>query len=898
MSDLDRPNPDQLLEKIHKASAAEGKGRLQIFLGMAPGVGKTYAMLEAAQKLRQAGHNVVVGIVETHGRPETERLLEHLPVLARRRVEYKGTALSEMDLDAVLALKPEYVLVDELAHTNAPGSRHTKRYQDVLTLLDAGIHVLTTVNVQHIASRADIVKSITGTTVRETVPDSLLDAAEKIKLVDLHEDDLLTRLGEGKVYLGEDRAARASQHFFRKGNLTALREMALRLTAERVDHDLSHYMRENRIEGPWKSTERLLVAVGASPTSEQLIRWTRRTAYNLGAPWIAVYVETPRKLSPEDQKLLAANLALARELKGELVTAADVDVTRALLRIARQRNVTQIVVGKPVAGYLKRFLGDPSPVNRLIRESGDIDVYVVNGGKGRGPDLSYLVRSKLYSESRQYLTALLVVGIVTSLSYLIAPLMGYWGLGLVMLLGTLTQALFTGRGPILLTAALSAVLWNYLFIPPKFTFMITRTEDFLLLLVYFTAALVTGTLTHRIRSRERAFEDREKRAVALYDFARELMTLQSVSDIAAKATALLKKVFASDIVLFLRGREGALQRLELSAPGAWRPSDKEYGVAVVALESRKMAGWSTDTLSQAEALYLPLVVSNEAVGVLGFRPQGTSISIDQKSLLETLAYQTAVALERELLLDSAAKAQVLEESERLHKSLLNSISHELRTPISAITGSVGQLIEGDAAENPKLREALFQEISQGANRLNRLVSNLLDMSRLESGYLKARPEWIDLNDVINVVLNSLKWRAAEHHLEAKFAPNLPLAFADFVLLEQALKNLVHNALFHTPAGTRIEVESAQVGADLLLRVRDSGPGIPEGELAKVFEKFYRLPQAQAGGTGLGLSIARGFVEAQGGRLTAQANPAGGVVFTIALPVKPMPSLPSEGGRRG
>lgn len=898
MSDSDRPNPDQLLAKIHKDAAAQAKGRLQIFLGMAPGVGKTYAMLEAARKLQGEGRHVVVGAVETHGRPETERLLEGLSVIPRRKVKYKGTLLSEMDLDALLALKPEYVLVDELAHTNAAGSRHNKRYQDVLTLLDAGIHVLTTVNVQHIESRADIVRSITGTPVRETVPDSVLDAAEKIKLIDLHEDDLLARLNEGKVYLGEDRAARASQHFFKKGNLTALREMALRLTAERVDHDLSSYMRENRIEGPWKTTERLMVAVGASPTSEQLIRWTRRTAYNLGAPWIAVYVETPRALSAEDQKLLAANLALAKELKGELVTASDVDVTRALLRIARQRNVTQIVVGKPVVGYIKRFLGDPSPVHRLIRESGDIDVYVVNGGKGKGPDLSYLVRSKIYSESRQYLTALIIVALVTSLSYLIAPLMGYWGLGLVMLLGTLTQALFTGRGPLLLTAALSAVLWDYLFIPPKHTFMISKTEDILLLLVYFTAALVTGTLTHRLRRRERAFEDREKRAVALYDFARELMTLKSVEEVSRKAVALLRRVFASDIAFLVRNRDGALQLLETNSPIPLRPSDKEFGVAVVAYESRKMAGWSTDTLSQAQALHIPLVVSNEAVGVLAIRPKAKSISIDQKSLLETLAYQTAIALERELLLDSAAKTKVLEESERLHKSLLNSISHELRTPISAITGSIGQLIEGDAAQNPKLRDALFHEIAQGASRLNRLVSNLLDMSRLESGYLKARLEWVDLNDVINLVLDSLKWRAADHLLVPKFAANLPLAYADFVLLEQALKNLVHNSLFHTPAGTRIEVESAQAGTQLLIHVRDFGPGIPTSELPKIFEKFYRMPHAPAGGTGLGLSIARGFVEAQGGTLTAEDNPTGGVVFTIALPLKPMPALRPEGERRG
>lgn len=896
MSDNDRPDPDGLLKKIQKAESVAAQGRLQIFLGMAPGVGKTYTMLEAAHRLNRAGCNVVVGVVETHGRPETEALVKNLEVVPQRTAEYRGTVLRELDLDAVLARSPEYVLIDELAHSNVPGSRHAKRYQDVLALLRAGIHVLTTINVQHVESRADIVKTITGVTVRETVPDSVVDLAEKIELVDLPEDDLLQRLRDGKVYLGEGRAQRATEHFFKRGNLTALREMALRLTAERVDQDLSNYMQENRIDGPWKSSERLMVAVGASPTSEQLIRWTRRTAYNLGAPWIAAYVETPRKLSPADQKLLAANLSLARELKGELVTAADVDVTRALLRIARQRNVTQIVVGKPVTGYFKQLLGDPSPVNRLIRESGDIDVYVVNGGKGQGPNLSYLLRSKVDSDLRQYGIALAVVASVSAISSWLAPLIGYWGLGLVMLLGTLVQALFTGRGPILLTAVLSALLWDYLFIPPRFTMQISRAEDLLLLAVYFVAALVMGTLTHRIRSRERAFEDREKRAVALYDFARELMSLKTVDEVAVKSVALLARVFDADVDLYVRDRTTTLRRLvPASGPAS---SEKEFGVALVAFESRAMAGWSTDTLSQAEAFYLPLVVSNQAVGVIGLRAKTKVLSVDQKSLLETLGYQAAIALERELLLDAASKTLVLEASERLHKSLLNSISHELRTPLAVIGGSVGQLLDGDAVADPKLRESLLVEISNGARRLNRLVSNLLDMSRLESGYLKARLEWIDLNDVVNAVLESLRWRAGDHAVTKHLAPSLPLAFADFVLLEQALKNLVHNALFHTAPGTRVEVSSAQEAQRLVIRVKDYGAGVSDADLPRLFEKFYRTSQAPSGGTGLGLSIARGFAEAQGGTVRAERHDEGGLVFTLSLPLKTMPAIAAEGGGRG
>ena len=524
-----RPDPEGLLAAIQKEEAARRHGRLKIFFGMSAGVGKTYAMLEAARQRLTDGVDVVVGYVETHGRSETEALLSALPAIPRQKVDYRGITLEEMDLDAILARCPELVLVDELAHTNAPGSRHPKRYQDVLELLDAGIDVYTTVNVQHLESRTDAVKEITGIQVRETIPDSVFGAADEVELIDLAPEELLKRLAEGKVYLGEQ-VAQATDNFFRKGNLTALREMSLRLTAERVDHQLSDYMAIKCIPGPWKSRERLMVAVSASPFSDRLVRWTRRMAYNLDAPWVAVQVETSHPLGAEQQDSLSRTLSLAHELGAEVITTSDEDIVRGLVRVAREHNVTQIVVGKPQGNAFHQIVGR-SLVSRLVRESGDIDVYVVTGDDTSGAGRERRNIPDARPDVSRYLLSLGIVAIVTAINWLILPLVGYRAVAIVYLLVVSVLGTFLGMGPVLLAAASSAFIWDFFFIPPQLTLDVGDVGDAMMLGMYFVVALVTGTLTARLRAQETAGVRGERRATALYTLARELAGARTLEEV-------------------------------------------------------------------------------------------------------------------------------------------------------------------------------------------------------------------------------------------------------------------------------------------------------------------------------------------------------------------------------
>jgi len=890
--DLPKPSPDELLSDIRRQEARSKRGRLKIFFGMAAGVGKSFAMLKAAHKAQAEGRRVVVGFVETHGRRETEALLAGLEVLPRKRSRHKEATLEDFDLELALAQRADLLIVDELPHTNAPGAKNTKRYQDVIDLLDAGFHVYTAMNVQHVESRADLVKAITGVDVRETVPDSILDLADEIELIDIPPEGLLQRLEEGKIYHG-DRAVRAKAHFFQKGNLTALREMSLRLTAERVDHDLLAFHREKQISKPWKASERLLVAVGASPTSEQLVRWTRRTAYNLEAPWIAVYVDTGATLSVEDQGFLDRNLELVRSLGGEIVSTADVDVTRALLRVARQRNVTQIVVGKPNLNYLRRALGESSPVNRLILESGDIDIYVVNGGRGKTLSLLTLAKNRLYSEPRHYLYSLGVVLGSSLLAFLLRDSVGYWSLGLIMLLFILIQGLFTGLGPILLTAVSTALVWDFCFIPPYFTFYVRKHEDFLMLLIYVAVALVTGTLMTRVRSRERAFESREKRAVSLYRFSRVLLEASSLGDVCRRSVAQVSELLDADIAIFVRDSEGGLGSTAAAGSG-WTPSEKEFSVARWAFENKRPTGRFTGTLSQAEAIHFPLLVPKEIAGILSIRLRGTGVlTVEHRSFLETLSAQIALGVERELLLESLSRSKVYEESERLHKTLLSSLSHELRTPISAILGYASTLADPQVGAVPDNVRALTQEIALAGNRLNRLVENLLDISRLESGHLKPRLEWCALREIVQAALDRLGERGERHVWRVDLSDDLPLVQVDAVMLENALHNLFSNAVSYSPPDTLVSIVGSVEGAFVVVRVADQGSGIPPDQMGRIFDKFYRLPSAPAGGVGLGLSVSKGFLEAMGGTLSAESSQAGGALFVLRLPRRKMPPLPSE-----
>ncbi|HEY3342641.1 MAG TPA: sensor histidine kinase KdpD [Anaerolineae bacterium] len=888
-----RPDPDALLADIQQDEIHRKRGKLKIFFGMAAGVGKTYSMLETARELRAEGTDVVVGYVETHGRVETEGFLKDLPLIPRKKIEYRGASMEEMDLDALVARHPKLALVDELAHTNVPGARHPKRYQDVLELLDAGIDVYTTINVQHLESRADTVRQITGITVHETVPDSIVEQANEIELIDLAPEELLKRLAEGKVYTGE-RADLAAHNFFRQGNLTALREMALRLTAERVDHQLQDYMQVKHIAGPWKSGERLMVAVDASSLSERLVRWTRRMAYNLDAPWIAAYVETSHTLTEREKLTLVRATTLARELGAEVITTSDESVPRALLRIAHQRNVTQIVVGKPARGLLQRYFGSAQVVNRLVRNSGDIDIYIVSGDKSEAQPVHPLsVLQAERSAWQQYLLALSIVAMTTVANLIVLPWFGYRAASLVYLFIVAILALFINRGPVLLAAAISAILWDYLFIPPRFTIFIYGLEDILTFIMYFIVAFTTGTLTARLRAQEKAVRSREERATAMYALAREVASAVTMDDVLQTAVKQIGQAFSVDVAFLLADTAGRLSKQPHSC-STWHMSEKDFGVAQLAFEKRKAAGRYTDTLPLAEAQYLPLQAPDGVVGVMGIRARGSQRpSFDQQMLLETFARQIALAIERERLEEAAEHTYVVMESERLYKTLLSSVSHELRTPIATITGAASSLLDARTGDNVQARTTLAQEIQTAADRLNRVVENLLDMTRLDSGKLKLNLEWCDVGDLISVVTNRIKGSLKAHELIVDIPPDLPLIRVDFVLLEQALVNLLHNAAVHTPAGTRVRIMARVDGADLLLIVADRGPGLPPDDLERVFEKFYRAPGAAPGGTGLGLSITKGLVEAQGGTVIAENRANGGAQFTIRIPIGNPPVVPPE-----
>lgn len=881
-----RPDPDALLAAIQKDDARQKRGKLKIFMGMAAGVGKTYAMLEAARQRKAEGVDVVVGYVETHKRAETDALLAGLEIIPRRKVEYRGTLLEEMDTDAVLARQPELVLVDELAHTNAPNSRHLKRYQDVIELLEAGINVWTTVNVQHFESRADAVRQITGIMVHETVPDSLLDLTDEIELVDLSPEDLRKRLAEGKVYT-EERIEVAARNFFRVGNLTALREMALRLTAEHVDHKLQDYMQLKRIAGPWKSGERLMVAVGPSPFSERLIRWTRRMAYNLEAPWLAVYIETSTPLSAEAKDRLARNIALARSLGGEIVTAPGDSIAAGLLRVAQQRNITQIVIGKPQHTRWQTFLRGGSLVDHMIRESGDIDIYVVTGDEtaSESRPLRRFLSPQTHSNSRQYLWALAVVGIVTAadlLLYNALPWLGYQAVGLTELLAVLLIAIYIGRGPALLAAAASAISWNFLFIDPRFTFEITQIQDIILFFLYFIIAIFTGNLTARIRTQARQARYNADRATALYTLAHETATAVHMDDVLKTAVAQIGRVFDAQVAILLP-KGGKLER-QPHHSGTLTIDEKDYSVALWVYEHGKPAGRYTDTLALASAQYHPLRTPTRTVGVIGIcTRQDERLSFDQEVLLETFITQVALVIEREMLDEAAEQSAMLRESERLYTTLLNSISHELRTPIATIKGAASSLIDAATGTNEQARAELTKDIQSAADRLNRLVENLLDMSRLESGRLRLKRDWCDMSDIIGVAVKRVDYCAGSHPIQIEIEPNLPLIQVDFVLIEQVIVNLLDNACNYTPPGTTIHIRARSSPQLVEVTITDQGPGIPPELIERVFDKFYRLPGTATGGTGLGLSISRGLVEAHGGTLTAVNLPEGGARFILRLP---------------
>jgi two-component system sensor histidine kinase KdpD len=763
----------------------------------------------------------------------------------------------------------------------------------VVELLEAGIDVYTTLNVQHLESRADTVQQITGIPVRETVPDSLLDLAHEVELVDLTPEELRQRLAEGKVYVPES-ADLAAKNFFRLGNLTALREMALRLTAERVDHQLQDYMSLKRIAGPWKSGERLMVALGASPMAERLVRWTRRMAYNLDASWLAVNVETSQPLSDDAKVQLARNLTLARELGAEVITTTGEDVVRALVRVARERNVTQIIVGKPERRAVFDLRRGGSLVDRLIHASGDLDIYVVTGETsqihhGKRPGDVYVrlahsprVNPTMRSNVPEYLVAGLVVAIVIAINLWAAPWIGHQAAGLVLLFTISVLALVLGRGPVLFAAALSALLWSFLFLPPVLRFGLPDFENILLFGLYFVIALAIGSLTARLRAQEQAVRDRERRTAALYALAHEVASAPTMDSVLSSAVKQIGQVFDADVAFLLRQENDRVPYIP-HPTSTLVVDEKERSVAAWAFLHRRPAGRFTDTLPMADARWLPLITPNGIVGVMGVRAR-ERLPLDQESLLETFASQVALAVERELLNEAAERAAVVAKSEQLYRRLLDSVSRELGSPITTITAAVTNSID-TKSNNPAEPEGAPGDVRLAVDRLNHVLENLRDMQLLESGTLKLQLEWCDVGDLINGTLKRLQPHLAPHEVIVDVAPELPRVYIDRMLMEQALHNLIHNSATHTPPGTRVRVTAKVEGTDLVIIVADRGPGLPPESLSKIFDKYYRAPDAQRGGVGLGLSIARGLVEVHGGTITAENRTRGGISSVIRLPLR-------------
>jgi two-component system, OmpR family, sensor histidine kinase KdpD len=877
----DRPNPDALLAAIQSDDARKKRGRLKVFLGMCPGVGKTFAMLEAAQRQLKNGRDLVIGYVETHGRKETDALTVGLPLVPRKHSEHSGLQLTEMDLDAVLTRHPQLVLVDELAHTNAPGSRHPKRWQDVNELLDAGIDVFTTLNVQHIESRADTVRQIIGTEIRETVPDSLLDAAE-LELVDLPPMELIARLQQGKVYLPE-RAVSAARNFFRESNLTALRELSLRLVADHVSVDTQEFHRTRVGAGAWKTGHRLMVAVSASPLSESLIRWTRRMADSLQCPWLAVHVENSRVLDEAAQSRLKKNLALARSLGAEVIDTTDENLARGLLRIAQQNNVSQIIVGKPAADNLLEWFRAGKLLRQLTRDSGDIDLQVVRAEKTDASSTPARWRWRLQPDGKQYAIAAAIMAAVGLLNAFLAQFTGPRVPGFVFLLTVVLLALFLGRGPVLFAGAVSALAWDYFFLPPRFTFIITTAEDGVLFGLYFVVAIVLGQLVARIRAQELAERLREERATALYHLTREFAQAGTRDEIVWQLVAEVNRVFQATTAVVLPGKNS----LAAHPDSSLALTEKELRVAEWAFINRQAAGKFTDNLPGAEVLHLPLMTERAVVGVLSVSLAEKTLSLARRDLLEAYARQSALVLDRVALRAAGEQSKLVAESERLSNALLNSISHELRTPLAAITTAASALADAKNTDGGFNRQ-MVAEIQEASERLNRLVGNLLDVTRLESGHVRPKLDWCDVGDLVQTTVHSLERELAGHEIKIEIEGKIPLARLDFTLMQQALSNLLLNAAIHTTAGTQIWLQARHEQGWLVLNVADKGSGLSPELLPRIFDKFFRAPNAPAGGSGLGLAIVKGFVEAHGGQVSAANRPGGGAVFTIRIPQKELP----------
>ena len=890
-----RPDPDQLLAAVEAREARATRGRLKIFFGASAGVGKTYAMLVAAQTIRRAGGDVVIGVVETHGRAETAALLEGLERLPPLMLEVEGATVSEFDLDAALARHPALILVDELAHTNAPGARHPKRWQDIDELLAAGIDVFTTLNVQHLESLNDVVGGITGIRVWETVPDTFFDDADDVVLVDVPADELLARLKAGKVYMPEQ-IERAAGNFFRKGNLMALRELALRRTADRVEDDVQAYRTDQAIDRIWKTEASLLCCVGPDPGGEHVVRSAARLANQLAVEWTAAYVETPKlqRLPPPERERILTTLKLAQDLGAKTAVLSGNDAAASIVEYAHMHNCSKLIVGRTHAkpgwswrgGDLARRLGALAP---------DVDVIEIGRGEARAEPSKPGIAAESGDDPRdtskrlRYLWALLACLATTLIA---APLQPYFDLAntiMLFLLAVVLVAVKFGRGPAVLAALISVASFDFFFVPPRFSFAVSDVQYLLTLMVMLAVALITGQMTAGLRYQARVASFREERASALYEFARDLSSLLQTEQVVEAANKFIAGTFRARVAILIPDDQ---DHLELHDPGGIAMTTDLRAAAQWAYDKSEPAGAGTDTLPGSEFLYLPLRAPMRTRGVLAIKAANRRQLLvpEQRRHLDTFAALVAIALERVHYVEVAQAALIRMESERLRNSLLAALSHDLRTPLAALVG-LAESLELTKPDLSGVQRDTAQAIAEEARRMNALVNNLLDMARIESGDVKLRREWQSVEEVVGGALKAIQPALVSKRIEVALPPDLPLVEFDATLIERVLYNLLENAGKYTPAGTIIRIAAEAQGDHLLVTVSDNGPGVPQGQREAIFEKFTRGSRESATpGVGLGLAISRAIVEAHRGRIWVEDNAGTGARFCFTLPLGNPPDM--------
>lgn len=897
-----RPNPDQLLKQLDLENQKSLRGKLKIFFGSSAGVGKTCAMLNAAHALHKEHVHVLVGVIETHGRSETASRAQGLPSLPLKEILYRGKKLKEFDIDEALRRHPTVILVDELAHSNVEGSRHKKRWQDVEELLSSGIDVYTTVNVQHIESLNDIVAQITGVKVQETIPDSVFDLADEVVLIDLPPEELLQRLDEGRIYIPEQ-AQKASKHFFRKGNLIALRELALRRTADRVDAQMQEYRQDQAIQHVWQANERILVGIGPSKAFESLIRTAARLAQNMKADWLVVYVETPalQNISMASRKQITELLRLAQSLGATTANLSGDSVTHKLVEYAQSHNVSRIVIGKPTRSILSRFF-HPSVSDELAKVVSDIDVHIVMRGREKAvkgskarPGLD--MRAHFSDEKKKgYVWALIISAITSLVASVLLPYFELANIIMLYLLGVMLISIRYGRGPGLASSFLSVSIFDFFFVPPRFSFTVADTQYLLTFAIMLSVALVISNLTSSLRKQAIVANYRERRSLALYEVGKELASALTTGHIVEVSTHHVAKIFNSKVAILTPDANEQLEVAQTneSSNAALQETtllDVDLGIAQWTYDRQQQSGLGTDTLPSSKILYIPLKAPMRTRGVLAISPENNhDIYLpEHRQLLDTFASQIGLALERKHYVEIARDAVISMETERLRNSLLSAISHDLRTPLTSIIATTEQLKETISTRTNAFK--MLTGLHDQAIRMQNLVLNLLDMARLQSGTVKLNSDWHLLEEIVGSAINGLQTTLQQHRVVVTPMEDIPLLYVDAILIERVLSNLLDNACKYSDAGTTITISAKQQGGQVSVTFSDEGQGLPPGMETSIFQKFTRgKSESTIPGVGLGLSICKAIIEAHGGKIWADKNEKIGTTFTFTLPVKTPPTV--------